>query len=74
MFWKIVLEVCFAALAFFLASGFWATAKSPAHLRRVLADPSEVERIYRFLDPDKLRQEALQIEPVMGSYADNINM
>jgi len=74
VFWKILLEACFAALAFFLASGFWATAKSPAHLRRVLLDPSELERVYRFFDPEKLHREALQIEPVMGSYAANINM
>lgn len=74
MAWKVLLEIVLALAVLFVASGFWATAKSPAHLRRLLNDPSELERIYHFMGPEKLRQEAAQIRPVAGSYAGNISM
>jgi hypothetical protein len=72
MFWKILIEICFASPLLFLAAGFWATAKSHAHLKRILGDPIELWRFCQFVGLEKLHQEAAKIEPVAGSYAANI--
>jgi hypothetical protein len=72
MLWKILIEICIASPLLFLAAGFWATAKSHAHLKRILGDPIELWRFCQSVGPDKLHREAVTIEPALGSYAANI--
>ena len=45
MLWRIPVEAIFALALFFFGRGFWAAAKSPGHLRKILGDPGALKRI-----------------------------
>lgn len=68
MSWRILLEVVFVLAIAFIGRGFWACAKSPAHLRRVLADPSELRRIIDLVGLDELRAEAQIVKMMPGPH------
>jgi hypothetical protein len=68
----IFLGLLLAAVMLFVGAGFWACARSPSHLRRFLADATELQRLLQFLEPQKLHDEARKVKPVFGSYAGNI--
>jgi hypothetical protein len=76
MFWHISLEVVFAFVIAIASSSFWACAKSPGHLRKLLCDPIELARIVEFLGLEKLRTEAEDIRPLSEglTYGDTINL
>lgn len=70
-----ILLATFVSLIFFvLGSWFWAVAKSPRHLQRLLLDEAELRRFLAFLGHAKFIEEAGAIKPVLGSYAKNIEV
>lgn len=66
--WRIVIEIVFVVALFFLGSSFWACLKAPAHLRRMLADESELRRLIDHFAWDKLYAEAQNIKPLPVGY------
>ena len=74
MTWRIGLEVPLTILSLALGVNLWAIIKSPAHLRHLLADRDELNRLLNFLGTETLAQEASRVEPIAGSWANNISM
>ena len=72
MMWRIVIEVVFVAALLFLGSSFWACLKAPAHLRRMLADETELRRLIDHFVWDKLDAEARNVKPLPIGYADTL--
>ena len=73
MIWRIILETFLVVILVFASANFWACAKAPSHLRRLLNDPDELNRLIEHIGLNKLLESALAIEPVFGSYEANIN-
>ena len=72
MVWKIIFELCLGVGLLAAGGSFWACAKSRSHLSRFLRDPNELKRLFDFIGRDKLIEESAVIEPVFGSFADNM--
>ena len=67
MLWRIPVEAIFALALFFFGRGFWAAAKSPGHLRKILGDPSALKRIIDEAGFDNLRAEAQIVKLLPGT-------
>lgn len=74
MLWRIPLEVVFALALLFAGGSFWSCLKAPAHLRKLLAEPSGLERIIGLIGYDTLYADAQNIKPLIGSYGENITL
>lgn len=72
MLWKAIFEIAIVVGLLATGGSFWACAKSPGHLTRILRDPNELRRIFDFIGRDKLIEESSRIEPVFGSFANNM--
>jgi hypothetical protein len=72
MWWRIPLEILLGILLLSIGSGFWAILKSRGHLRKVLADETELNRFLDFLTPAKVVEEGRDIKPMFESYLQNI--
>lgn len=68
----VLLGITLALIALVVGSSFWAVARSPAHLRSLLSNREELQRLLDFLGQQQLENEALDVKPVFGSYAANI--
>ncbi len=74
MLWRIPLEVVFVLALAFVGMSFWSCQKSPAHWRRLLADPLELRRIIDLVGLDKLCTDTRNIQPMSDrhTYGDTI--
>ncbi|MGO8813614.1 MAG: hypothetical protein ACLQVG_02970 [Terriglobia bacterium] len=74
MIWRILLEIVFVLALVFAGSSFWACHKSPAHLRRLMADEEQLKRIIDLVGFAKLSADANDIEPISQrhTYGDTI--
>jgi hypothetical protein len=68
----LLLKIVVAILALVIGAGFWSCARSPRHMRVLLSDARQLQRIIDFLGRQALAQEAAAIQPVFGSYDKNI--
>jgi hypothetical protein len=71
--WRIAVEILLGALTFAVGISFWAVVKSPSHFARTMADREELGKIIAFFGPE-LHPQAAQIQPVFGSYVNNISV
>ncbi|MGA3163223.1 MAG: hypothetical protein ABSD77_03360 [Verrucomicrobiota bacterium] len=72
MWWKIIVEVVLVAGLLAAGGGFWVCAKSRGHFIRFIRDQNELKRLFDFIGRDKFIAEATTIQPVFGSFADNM--
>jgi hypothetical protein len=72
MIWRIVAEVLFVVALLFLSSSFWACLKAPAHLRRMLADETELRRLIEHFVWDTLYSEAQNVRPLPMGYGNTL--
>jgi hypothetical protein len=72
MWWKIIVE--FVLVVGLLAAGgsFWVCAKARGHFVRFIRDQNALKQFFDVIGHDKLIAEAAIIEPVFGSFADNM--
>lgn len=68
----IVIEVVLAILLLTASASFWACIKSPKFLGHVLSEYGELKKFLNFLDKDTIHRESQDIQPVLGSYSNNI--
>jgi hypothetical protein len=71
---KIIVEIVVALVLIALGTSFWSCVKSPRFMARTLADYDGLKTIFSFLDAEKIREETQNMEPVFGSYSNNIAM
>jgi hypothetical protein len=71
---KIILELALGIVLLVMGAGFWAIIKSPYHMKSLLLDRNELRTFIDYLGSSKLIQEALSVEPVFGSYLQNITL
>src|SRR6266478_1230453 len=72
MWWKIIAEVVLAAGLLAAGGSFWVCAKSRGHFIRFIRDQNELKRLFDLIGRDKFITEAASIQPVFGSFADNL--
>ena len=72
MWWKIIIEVVLVAGLLAAGGSFWVCAKARGHFVRFIRDQSTLKQFFDFVGRDKLIAEAATIEPVFGSFADNM--
>lgn len=72
MTWRLAAEILLSALTFAVGINFWSVVKSPSHFARTISDREELRKIIAFFGPN-LRDQATQIQPVVGSYVNNIS-
>lgn len=74
MWWKYLLEGIMLLVLLMSGNSFWSLLKAPFHLKTLLNNLQELERLIEFLDPIKLKDEAQQVEPVFGTFRENIEL
>jgi hypothetical protein len=75
MFWKILLELLLVLIILFAGGSFWACLKAPRHLRNILSDPMELNRLIDHFGYDKLRADAQKVQaPPFGTFGDTITI
>lgn len=72
MLWKYIIEGVLVLATMSFGYGFWSVLKSPTHLTRVLQDSTELKRFIDFIGPDKLVSKTQSLEPILDSFAKNI--
>ncbi|MGD0349434.1 MAG: hypothetical protein ABSB84_03865 [Verrucomicrobiota bacterium] len=72
MWWKIIVEVVLVVGLLAAGGSFWVCAKSRRHFIRFIRDQNALKQLYDFIGRDKFIAEATTIEPVFGSFADNM--
>lgn len=69
---KIIFEVVLVIVLMLMGVGFWAIIKSSSHMKHLLTDANELKNFIDYIGSSKLIQEAQSVEPVFGSYLQNI--
>ncbi len=72
MWWKIIVEVVLVAGLLATGGSFWVCAKARGHFVRFVRDQGALKQFFDFVGRDKFIAEAATIEPVLGSFADNM--
>lgn len=72
MWWKIVVEVILFLGLVAVGGPFWVCAKSRGHFARFIRDRNSLMQLLDSIGRETLIQETTTIEPVFGSFADNM--
>jgi hypothetical protein len=72
MWWKFLIDVGLAFLIVMAAEPFWSIIKSRAYIASVLQSEGELRRFIELIGRDALRSDAAKLEPVFGSWMENI--
>ena len=72
MWWKIIVEVALAVGLLAVGGSFWVCAKSRGHFAKFIQDQDALKQLFNLIGRDKLIAQAATIEPIFGSFGDNM--